>query len=143
MTGQSVRSAVCCRTVLAFLTMAVATSSQAGIYEFTNVVDTTMHGFTGFGFTPAMNDSGTIAFEASRAGDGAGIYTIDSSGHLTTIARTQGTSYRFLHSHNSITNDGRVLFRGSYQVSGIDTLIGNGVTTTIVERHGPRFDDVL
>lgn len=94
----------------------------------TTIVDTNSPLFSNF-FEPAINNSDTVAFGASRDEGGLGVFT-SNSGSITTI------SDKGLRAP-SINDSGTVAFEASLDMGGRSILRGNGeLTTTIADSSG-------
>ena len=96
-------------------------------YKFTNLYDSSGP-FNGFG-APSLNNSGTVAFSASRDKGEQGILT-GSGGLTTTIADTSGPFNGL--SSPSLNNRGTVAFRASLDTGGAGIFTGSGGPITTI-----------
>jgi hypothetical protein len=110
-------------------------------FDFINVADTSSQGFTAFATFPAINNKGTIVFEASRGLTG-GIFKWHK-GELTTVASTQDGTITGFGLDPVINKDGRVCFFSTLATgaSAIFTDDGNALTKILdsKERGFTRF----
>ena len=128
---------------LVILTLAAAAAADpsgaaaAQTYTFKKIVDLSGP-FNNFGAID-INDSGTVAFWASRDAGGQGVFT-GSGGAITTIADSSGELFQF-DLTPSINSAGTVAFTASRDVTaggGAGLYIGNGgAITTLVDTRGP------
>lgn len=112
-------------------------SAWAGQYNFTRIADTSGE-FSEFGFF-AINDSGTVAFQATLAGasEGGGIYT-GSGGAITTIADGNDFLPHVFGQFPAINNSGTVAFIAQPYNGGSGIYTGDGgAISTAVFTDGP------
>jgi hypothetical protein len=126
-------------TILTVLTLLACfpAPTQAQGYEFTKIVDSN-NGFDPFSFgCPAINDTGVVAFRATRNSGITGIF-LGTGGRLTTIA-DQNDGFGFIGFHPSINNQGQVSFAAGVQTGGEAIMRGdaNGLTTIASTEDGP------
>ena len=86
---------------------------------------------------PTMNEAGAIAFRASTAGGGEGVFLCDG-GVVTTIADTTGRFARF-HGLPVVAGDGTVVFRADVEGGGEGVYLGDGATVTAIAETGGTF----
>lgn len=111
-------------------------SAWAGQYNFTRIADTSGE-FSEFGFF-AINDSGTVAFQAIRAG-GGGIYT-GSGGPITTIADGNDFLPHVFGQFPAINNSGTGAFIAQPYNGGMGIYTGSGgaiSTAVFTSTDGP------
>jgi hypothetical protein len=102
-------------------------------FAFTNAVDTTQ-GFSIFGSAPAINNGGTIAFEAAGPGVELGGVWKSLDGKLTTIASSSKNVFSGFGDAITINSFGTVGFTAKV-TNGNDSIIAigdGGALTTIV-----------
>lgn len=102
-------------------------NAVAAPYKFTNLYDSSGP-FNGFG-APSLNNSGTVAFSASRDKGEQGILT-GSGGPTTTITDTSGPFNGL--SSPSLNNRGTVAFRASLDTGGAGIFTGSGGPITTI-----------
>ena len=120
--------------VLAAAGVLLAPRAGALTYTFTTIA---LSGPTheSFETRPALNDAGTVAFGATLAAGGNGIFT-GSGGAITTIAQSGPTFTNVLGSAPSINADGTVAFEAQLAGgSGLFTGSG-GAVATVVDNSG-------
>lgn len=108
-----------------------AEEAKAVAFTFTNIADSRGSfsdfyiplGERVFVSDPAINDKGTVVFQAFLDAGGEGIFT-GSGGETTTIATTSGSFRRFADIEPTINDDGTVAF-----FAGLDTG-GQGIFTS-------------
>lgn len=119
-------------------------TNEAFAFTFTKIAETN-ETFSSFGFWPAINNQGTVAFSAELRSGGSGIF-VGNGGITTTIADTSGILSLF-SSRPAINNAGVVAFGANLKTigSGIYSVDSKGTLTTIVESNQPRgvFGDPL
>ncbi len=104
----------------------IISKAKAASFTFKKIVDPSSSPFGGPMsdlFSPAINDSGTVAFQAAN-GRGEGIFT-SSGGSFTTIADTVNSSFGMIFSP-SINNSGTVAFQAGLK-GGTLNGVGPGV----------------
>ncbi len=113
-------------------------------FTLTRIADTTDR-FREFGpYVAALNNAGTVAFQASLSRGGSGVFTGDG-GPVTTIFDTNGTPIRAVLSHPDINAGGSVSFygereageRGVFLVRGGELIRLGGAGPTAVGQIGP------
>lgn len=110
-------------------------------YTFTKIADTS-GAFSSFDGHPAINDQGTVVFNAREDDGSAGIFT-GSGGATTTIADTDGAFSGFPVGDPEINNSGTVVFAAFPDAGGVGVFSNSGgTTTTIVSGQGYGFQDV-
>ena len=122
---------------LAFLAPLTA---HAQNYRFTQIADT-RNVFSTFG-PPALNDSGTVGFQASLQSGEAGVFQYQA-GTTTPIAQT-GPFLDFIGFRTSLNNGGASAFAGDMNgFSGQGIFRGEGTSmVTIADSATDRFDFV-
>jgi hypothetical protein len=117
--------------------LVLLTTSKASAITFTKIADTTAQ-FSSFGLYSAINDAGTVAFQAGLQAEGSGIF-VGSGGETTTIANTSSDSPFSLFSKPVINDGNTVVFEANLKTigSGIFT-VSNGTIATIAESQQPR-----
>src|SRR5262245_37542196 len=86
---------------------------------------------------PGLNDSGTVMFHSALKSGPIGVFTVDSAGRLTTIARTDlmGASDLFLG--GGITDEGTVSLGANLMAGGQAVFTGDGSQLTAIADTGP------
>lgn len=110
-------------------------------YTFTKIADTSGQ-FQFFDSPPAINEQGTVVFQARLDNGSAGIFT-GSGGATTTIVDPNGSFADFPVSEPEINNEGTVVFAAFADQGGVGLFSNSGGrTTTIVPAGDYSFQDV-
>jgi ATP-binding cassette subfamily B protein len=116
------------------LLLGLPASSQADPlnYIFTQIADDSSGSpFSAFGFNSAINNDGTVAFNADLRTGGRGIFT-GRGGPLTLIATDTSGSISSLISAPTINDAGTVAFTASLRAGGRGVFTGNGGSLTTI-----------
>lgn len=142
-------------TLVAAPFAAPAAQAQSTQYSFTRIADTAGP-LSGFNPRVALNNAGTIAFQATLDAGGQAIFTsTGAGGQLTTIAASiaatsPNSPYRDLFGSPSINNNGTVAFAAQLTSGGRGLLTSSGgqvttITTTasgqVAGITGPDIND--
>jgi hypothetical protein len=134
------------RIACAALALALCLSSTASgqtTYTFTRIADNT-GALTGFNFPPAINNSGTVAFQAVEAptpqnNGPEGVFT-GRGGPVTTVADSLTGPFSFF-AEASINDNGDVAFVATSTDGSTNTLFKSGrrgLTTIVTTGDGPN-----
>ncbi len=127
-----------------------AAPAHAQGYTFTRVVDAA-DGLRSFVGCPAMNDTGAIAFRATRVATGVpGIHRANANGSVTTIAEN-AKKFDFLGANPSVNDLGEVSFAarltaeedGAPGVTVQNIMRGNGGKLTRIASTADQFSDFV
>jgi hypothetical protein len=100
--------------------------AAADFYSITAIA-TTRDGFSSFGAFPAINASGTVAFQATRSDGSIGVFT-GKGGVVTTVARTGDANGFGSFGDPSLNDAGTVAFLAGFaQGTGLFTASGGSV----------------
>lgn len=103
---------------------------------FITTIADTSGPFSTFGGDVAINDNGTVVFDAFLKAGGEGIFT-GNGGSVTTIADTSG-SFSSFGFDPDINDSGTVIFTAALDTGGFGVFTGNGGSiTTIADTSGP------
>jgi hypothetical protein len=109
---------------------------------FITTIADTSGPFSTFGGDVAINDNGTVVFDALLKAGGEGIFT-GNGGSVTTIADTSG-SFSSFGFDPDINDSGTVIFTAALNTGGFGIFTGNGGSiTTIADTSGSfeRFNN--
>lgn len=116
------------------LGLLIGGEAEAANFTFTKIADLS-GSFSQLG-TPAINDSGTVAFFAGLDSSEIGIFT--SSGNDTTTISSSSRPFTSFSTQPALNNSGTVTFSGSLDARNGGIFTGNGGSvTTIADSSGP------
>lgn len=100
-------------------------------FEFTRIADTTQ-GYSGFGSFPAINNQGEVAFIATRADVGPGIFRLRDGGEKATTISSMADGLSLFSDSVALNPSGVVAFQATTATGSRGIFKGDGASRTLI-----------